>query len=210
MPGRKFVLQLTCTGLMAAALGGCGMIPVMARGTTAAALAPFTTAAQAVAVDLQLVGYGFSALNQQAAHTRQITQLTRAQIPAQSPVSSVQPSPVSYQMPTSTNASRAKASKTTDKSAGLDILPRDVLARLTPDQAGLQRAAQTAALTASVGETIFWHLDGREGTAMTETENNIGGFKCRTFVQTLAFEDNFEKASVTACRTEGGAWTQSF
>ena len=92
----------------------------------------------------------------------------------------------------------------------MDILPKDVLKRLTPDQAGLQRAAQKAAMTAPVGETVFWHLDGREGTAMTENESVVGSFTCRTFIQTLAMEDTFEKAKVKACRAREGAWTQSF
>ncbi len=94
--------------------------------------------------------------------------------------------------------------------AGLDILPAPVLARLTPDQAGLQRAAQGEALTAAVGETIFWHLEGREGTATTESESRMGGFTCRSFFQTLALEDTFEWASTTACRADNGTWTQSF
>ena len=207
--GRRLLPRLMCIGLVSAPLAGCGVVPMLAQTTTSAAVTPFTTAAQAVGTDLQIVGHGVAVLNAQAAQSRQIAAYARAQMPAQAPVNTAQPSPVSYQMPTGTN-SQAKASKKTDQSAAMDILPHDVLKRLTPDQVGLQRAAQKAAMTAVVGETIFWHLDGREGTAMTETESVMGSFTCRTFVQTLALEDTFEKASVKACHTRDGAWTQSF
>jgi surface antigen len=81
---------------------------------------------------------------------------------------------------------------------------------LTEDQTGLQKAAQNVATTAPVGETIFWHDGGREGSAMTETESVMGGFTCRTFMQTIALEDYFDKASLTACRNASGAWITSF
>ncbi|MBY0508962.1 MAG: hypothetical protein K2P94_02310, partial [Rhodospirillaceae bacterium] len=96
------------------------------------------------------------------------------------------------------------------KETVFDVLPKDVLGRLTEDQAGLQKAAQNVAMKAPVGETIFWHVDGREGTVTTETESVMGGFNCRTFVQTIALEDYFDKASLTACRNASGAWMTSF
>lgn len=211
MPETKRWSRLLWVGFTAMALAGCGVLPMAARHTTAAALAPFTTAAQAVGTDMQILGRGFAALSSRTATSnRQITTaISHSPMPTRAVAAPVQPRPVSYQRPRSTGA-RENPAKEVNKSAALDILPREVLTRLTPDQAGLQRAAQNAAATAVVGETIFWHLDGREGTAMAETESLIGGFTCRTFVQTLALEDTFEKVSVKACHTPGGTWTQSF
>ncbi len=216
MPGGRFLLWSTLAGLMALPLAGCGVIPMVAQQTTAAVLRPFTTAAQAVGTDLQIIGRGISSMTAQTTqNSRQITMAmaqSRAMMPP--PTARIEPRTVSYPSPrpATSNFGPAPAARRTPGEAGakLDVLPADVLSRLTPDQAGLQRAAQNEALTADVGETIFWHLEGREGTAMTESENLMGGFICRTFVQTLALEDYFDKASVTACRTENGAWTQSF
>jgi len=195
----------------AAALGGCGLVPRLAQQTTAAALAPFTTAAQVTNATLQTVGRGLSSMTSQTAHSSR--QITTAMARSQPAAVRQQPRTVSYQN------SRAAAPKAAppelsqakpDEAVEMDILPSELLARLTPDQAALQRAAQTEAFTAVVGETIFWHLEGREGTAVTETESVMGAFTCRTFVQTIALEDYFDKASVTACRTARTAWTRSF
>ena len=124
---------------------------------------------------------------------------------------------MSYQTPRAptrsarTNSSKNSAAKTKDAGKpSLDILPKEILERLTTDQAGLQKAAQSEAMIAPVGETIFWHMDGREGTAMTESESLMGGFTCRNFVQTIALEDYFDKATLSACRNANGAWIHSF
>ena len=216
MPGRRRILQPIYVGLLALPLAGCGVIPMVAQQTTAAMLRPFTTAAQAVGTDMQIVGRGLSAMTAETGYrSRQVNtsfaQARAAMPPATAPM---QPRTVSYPSPHVANAggSDARGNKAPPgkASAKLEVFPAEVLRRLSADQAGLQRTAQNEALTADVGETIFWHLAGREGTVMTESENLVGGFTCRTFVQTLAFEDNFEKASTTACHTEGGPWTQSF
>jgi len=215
MPGRNLLAYLLCIGA-AASLGGCGLVPRMAQQTTAAALAPFTTAAQTVNTSMQIVGRGLSSMTAETARSsRQITTAV-ARRPAWAPVASTpqRPSTVSYQRPqtrTPKSAASDQSKAQADEAANdIDILPAELLKRLTPDQAALQRAAQREALTAVIGETIFWHLEGREGTAMAESESIMGGFTCRTFVQTLALEDYFDNASAIACRTDGGAWTVSF
>ena len=195
---------------------------MVAQQTTAAALAPFTTATQAVGTDLQILSRSLSSITAQSAYrSRQITtSLNTTAATSRAAAVRMQPRQASYpaqRVPAKRspaarkNANAKKAGgKDIDKTEGINILPAAVLARLTPDQSGLQKAAQSEALKAPVGETIFWHLDGREGTAMAENEGMMGGYTCRNFVQTLALEDYFEKVSVTACRTENGNWTHSF
>ncbi len=219
MPERNLLARLLCVGAVVS-LGGCGLLPRMAQQTTAAVLAPFTTAAQTVNTSMQIVGRGLSSMTAETARSsRQITTAV-ARSPARTPVASSpqRPSTVSYQKPFAKTPRPSAKDQSSDQNKqpadeaahDIDILPAELLKRLTPDQAALQRAAQNEALTAVIGETIFWHLDGREGTAMAESESVMGGFTCRTFVQTLALEDYFENASAIACRTDGGAWTVSF
>jgi hypothetical protein len=207
---RKVVARFIATGLTAAILGGCGIVPRVAQQTTAAALAPFTTAANAAATNMQVLGRGMQYMTQQTTQTtRQITALNNT-------ARAYQPRPVAYQQPARTPRANRPSSRNREadgaerKDPPLDVLPQHVLKRLTEDQAGLQHAAQNVATTAAVGETIFWKQDGREGTATTESENVMGSFTCRTFSQTIALEDYFDTASLTACRNPGGAWITSF
>ena len=201
MRGYKY-LQCASLALAAALLGGCGVIPAVAQQTTAAALRPFTTAAQAIGTDLQIMGnLARSATAQTALQTRQITSAMTA-LPAAA-------TPVTY--PQTPMMPRINRPMRTEKAPDdWDLLPTDVLSRLTADQVGLQRAAQREAVTAVVGETIFWKLDGREGSATTESESKRGTFTCRTFVQTLTLENSKEKVRATACRTATTGWTRSY
>lgn len=214
MIDRKVFKHFITAGLIATVLAGCGIVPMVAQQTTSAALAPFTTAANAAATNMQILGRGVQYMTAQTTQTtRQISAINNTARYYQP-----QPQPVTYQQPTRMpRADRTRAAKnnkdssaTARKDAVFDVLPKNVLDRLSPDQTGLQKAAQNVATTAPVGETIFWHLDGREGSAMAETENVMGGFTCRTFVQTIALEDYFDTASLTACRNPNGAWITSF
>jgi surface antigen len=210
MLGRKVILRFLVLGLLAPGLAGCGVVPMVAQQTTAAALAPFTAASQAAATNMQILGRGVQYM------TAQTSQTTRQIAAVNNTASRYRPQPAAYQAAPranrnqSTNKKKAETSTAEQKAPAFDVLPQDILARLTEDQAGLQKAAQSAAISAPVGETIFWHLEGREGTATTETENLMGSFTCRTFVQTIALEDYFDKASLTACRNPSGAWITSF
>lgn len=111
--------------------------------------------------------------------------------------------------PTAPRPSRKPGAKPAEPPP-LEILPKATLAKLTPRQRGLQNAAQREAESAQVGESIFWNLEGRPGSAMTESENHLGEYLCRSFAQTIVIEGTEEQAFTTACRTEGGAWTPSF
>ena len=148
-----------------------------------------------------------SALTSQS---RQVATALNSNAAVMRPMTASTPSPVSYSAPRSTSSAgkNAKPGKSNDDVP--DVLPADLLKRLTSDQAGMQHAAQRTAMKASVGETIYWFVDGRIGTAQTESESALGGFTCRVFVQTIALEDYFDKASLTACRNGDGAWTPSF
>lgn len=111
------------------------------------------------------------------------------------------------------NAARAQqnAATTVVPPPQIDILPPTVLAQLTEDQAGLQRAAQSEAFSAPVGEEIYWEVEGRTGSAVAESENAMGSFVCRTFIQTLTLEkDNTTESEAVMCRNDNGVWTDIF
>lgn len=201
MRRRNSIKHASAALLTAALLGGCGIIPVVAQQSTAAALRPVTTVAQWVATDLQIMG---NLARGATASSREVTMATQ----------SIQRATPVYAAPTAARTvSYARPKKEKDDAratANWDIPPAAVLARLTPDQADLQRAAQREAVKALIGETIFWKLDGREGSAMTKSENKLAAFTCRTFEQTVKFDDAVETARATACRTESTGWTRSF
>jgi hypothetical protein len=194
---RGHINHATTVLLTAALLSGCGIIPVVAQQTTAAALRPVTAAAQLVKTDLQLMG---NLASSAAGPARQITTVARA-MPAAAPAAYAAPRTIGFTRPKKERA---------EVPADWDIMPAELLSKLTTDQAGLQRAAQREASTAIVGETIFWKLDGREGSAKTKSESKRGTFTCRIFEQTLKLEDSVETARATACRTETTGWTRSF
>ncbi|MBY0509360.1 MAG: hypothetical protein K2P94_04335, partial [Rhodospirillaceae bacterium] len=74
MMDRKVIVHFMAMGLTAATLGGCGVVPLVAQQTTSAALAPFTTAAQAAATNMQILGRGVQYMTAQTSQTtRQIS-----------------------------------------------------------------------------------------------------------------------------------------
>ncbi len=191
-----------------ACLAGCGVLPRVAQQTTAAAIAPVATTAQAVSRDLRAVSQNLAASSAAAARTsRQVSQ-TAAQTRAATRAA---------------NQRREQLARTAERNAAIrkrmeaedggpeafDLLPAAILAQLTEDQAALQRAAQKEAFGAPVGETIFWEDSGRTGTAMAEDEQPMGSFVCRTFVQTLLIDAVEERASALACKSPDGTWEAS-
>ena len=76
----------------------------------------------------------------------------------------------------------------------LAILPTATLAKLTEDQRGLQNVAQKEALTANLGEVIFWDFEGSGGAAVAKDEHRIGSFTCRTFEQSITIEGVSEES----------------
>ncbi len=196
------------TAILSACLAGCGVLPRVAQQTTAAAIAPVATTARAVSRDLRAISQNMAASSAAAARTsRQVSQ-TAAQARA---------------MTRAAEARRAQIARTAERNAAIrkhietqdappetfDILPAAVLAQLTEDQAALQRAAQTEAFDAPVGETIFWEDAGRTGTATAEDEKPMGSFVCRTFVQTVLIDTAEERASALACKSPDGTWEAS-
>src|SRR5262249_206104 len=84
----------------------------------------------------------------------------------------------------------------------LVILPEDTLPKLTPDERGMQNAAQIAALTAPVGETIFWTEETRTGSVVAKDEHKLGETTCRRFEQSVTIDGTPNKASAIACKTD--------
>lgn len=192
----------------AACLASCGILPRVARQTTAAAISPIASTARTVSQDLRVVSQNIAASSAASARTARQVSLASARARAASRAA---------QQRRAQNARIAKQNQAFAKQAKadggpsepLDILPAAVLAQLTKDQAALQRAAQTEAFTAPVGETIYWEDSGRTGSAMAETENAMGSFLCRTFVQTIKITESEERASTLACKNPDGIWQAS-
>lgn len=192
----------------AACLASCGILPRVARQTTAAAISPIASTARTVSQDLRIVSQNVAASSAASAQTARQVSLATARARAASQAAQqrrAQSARIAKQK--TALAKQAKADGAPPEP--LDILPTAVLAQLTKDQAALQRAAQTEAFTAPVGETIFWEDSGRTGSAMAEAENARGGFLCRTFVQTIKITESEERASTLACRSPDGVWQAS-
>jgi surface antigen len=100
------------------------------------------------------------------------------------------------------------------KTAGqqdLPILPEDTLSKLTPDERGMQNEAQIAALTAPIGEEIFWTEGDRTGSAVAEEEHTLGETVCRNFEQSVTIDGTPKKAHAIACKDEdSGHWALAF
>ncbi len=204
----------------AVTLAACGLVPMMAQETAAAAIAPITNTARIIGYDLQLLSrtIGTSAA-QGAVAARQIsTSVNQASATAnamrqQAAAASAASRQMAYARApvsrprTSTQKATARAPA---QQPVLAILPAETLKQLTPDQLGLQNAAQNEAFTAQVREMIFWDIEGRTGTAMAESESHLGSTVCRTFVQTVTIAGATEKGTAIACLDQDGMWRLSF
>lgn len=131
---------------------------------------------------------------------------TRRSVPA------ARPQPVtSRSTPAQRPAARKKNTKERDEI--LEVMPPELLDQLTNDQLTLQSMIQADALEGPGGETVFWELDGRAGTAVAEEPHRMGGFTCRALTETLKMAEadaEATQATATACRTEATSWTLSF
>ena len=92
----------------------------------------------------------------------------------------------------------------------LEVMPPELLDRLTQDQRTLQGLVQAEALASDDSETVFWELEGRAGTSTAEAEHRMGTFTCRVLVESLKFGETATESRATACRTDETAWTLSF
>jgi surface antigen len=201
-----------------AILAGCG-VPQMVGDTTQAALSPATSIARSAS---STVTQSVSAVSQSAATTG--TQAARAF----SQSSANMANSLRTTTTTATALTRAatqssgpppltaeqKAAFAKAKTLGqedLKILPEETLTKLTEDERGMQNAAQIAALTAPVGETIFWTNADRTGSAVAEEETKFGEATCRKFEQSVTIDGSPKKASAIACRNqESNLWALSF
>jgi len=192
----------------AACVASCGILPRVARQTTAAAISPIASTARTVSQDLRIVSQNMAASSAASAQTARQVSLATAR--ARTASQAMQQRRAQTAHIAKQNAAMTKQAKADGTpSEPLDILPTEVLSQLTKDQAALQRAAQAEAFTAPVGETIFWEDGGRTGSAMAETENAMGSFLCRTFVQTIKITESEERASTLACKSPDGIWQAS-
>lgn len=192
---------------LAACLAGCGILPRVAQQTTAAAIAPVATTARIVSRDLVAVSKNIAASSAATARTARQVSASAAQARAASRAAEQQRAQVVRAA--KRNAAVAKQVRKSDVPEPFDVLPPAVLAQLSKDQAALQQAAQREAFTAPIGETIYWENEGRTGSAMAEDETSLGGFICRTFVQTVAISDSEERASTLGCKNSDGVWQAS-
>jgi len=207
---------------MGTALAGCGLVPALAERTTAAALAPVARTAQATAAAARATAASVQVIDRTVTRSasqisQSSTQLSRSINQASANAASYRrlqqaTRQASYAPPRNSRGSKtSKIAKTKPPAEPeLTVLPAETLALLTPDQAGLQKAAQTEAFTAPIGEMIYWEIEGRSGSAMAESESAMGSFQCRTFVQTVTIDGVLQEGNATACRTDSGLWTSSF
>lgn len=189
-------------------LAGCGVLPRVAQQTTAAAIAPVATTARIVSRDLRAVSQNLAASSVAAERTsRQVAQTT-AQTRAATRAANQRREQIARTAERNAAVRKQMAEDGVEPEA-FDVLPAAILAKLTEDQAALQRAAQKEAFTAPIGETIFWENSGRAGTAMAEDEKPMGSFICRTFIQTVLIDTAEERASAFACKSPDGVWEAS-
>jgi surface antigen len=130
---------------------------------------------------------------------------TRAQIPRS------RPAPRAIRGPESAGATTAAPTPRTKRDkAFLEVMPPELLDRLSQDEINLQTLVQAEALSIETGETVFWETEDRAGTALAEAPHRMGPFTCRVVIETLKIEGAATESRATACRTDETGWTLSF
>jgi hypothetical protein len=82
-----------------------------------------------------------------------------------------------------------------------------LLDNLNEQQQREHEAAQIAATTAPIGETIIWREGGASGAVTATREGTTtSGRYCREFLQEVTIGGRKEQAYGTACRQPDGAW----
>jgi surface antigen len=210
-------------------LSGCGVLPSVVQTTTEAALTPFANMAQQATYGLGVASSAATTTSANLAQTVGVYQAagvntaqnfnamssasTQSMQALSTPAYSGSASPASYSpSPGMTDSQKATVDKAMKSpQPELKVLPKEVLAKLTTDQRGLQRAAQRSALSAPVGETLFWDNNGRSGSAITDHERAFGDMMCRSFTEALVVDGKKTEASATACKdSHGGKWALAF
>lgn len=197
----RIIVALTASAIVSS----CGVLPRVAQQTTAAAIAPVASTARVVSRSLEATSRNLAASSAAAAQTSRRVAMQTSQARSAARVAN-QRRKQTERIAERNAEIKERLSKSGVKPEPLDVLPPAVLAQLTADQAGLQRAAQQEAFAAPVGETIFWEDSGRTGTAMAEDESLIGNFVCRTFFQTVRLDVQEESGRLLACKSPDGVW----
>jgi hypothetical protein len=201
----KNCIILSAVVAASALVSGCGVLPRVAHQTAAAAIAPVATTAQAVSQSLQATSHNLAVSSAAAQQTARQVSATAAQ--TRTLARNTARAAEQRRRQAARNAAlRERIENSPAEPEPFDILPPAVLAQLTEKQAALQRIVQKEAFTAPVGETIFWEDSGRTGTAMTEEESPLGGFVCRTFVQTVRLNETEERGRAFSCKSLDGVW----
>ncbi|MGE4064028.1 MAG: hypothetical protein AB7E79_11740 [Rhodospirillaceae bacterium] len=186
-------------------MSACGILPRVAQQTTAAAVSPITTTARAVSKSLEATSHNMAVASAAAERASRQASMTAAQARAAARTAARQRHQAE-RLAERTASIRKQAQTSARAQETFDILPAAILVQLTEGQAALQRAAQKEALTAPIGEEIYWEDSGRTGTAMAEDEKPMGGFICRTFVQSVRLDLAEERGRAIACRNPDGVW----
>jgi len=205
--------------LAASMLGGCiamNTAATMSSTTLGAANAVGNAARQSAAAVSRSVSQIPAAMMYGAGPSRRIViPMNRTQ-----PARVARPQPVARQAPVRQAAAPSRRAvkkaelppkKTTRRAdTFLDVLPPEVLDQLSQDQVNLQAIVQAEALDGEAGETIFWELDDRAGSARAEAPHTMGVFTCRGMIESIKQGDTATEARATACRSPSMAWTLSF
>jgi len=198
-------------------LGACNTVPNLLNqtgqaigNTTQSVLSPVTQIAQQANVGMTTAARTVTATSAQWANSANIASANVSN--AASTVSRAAPTVAAYTPPPLTDEQKAAIAKgKTAEQPELPILPEDTLSKLSTDQKGLQIAAQKAAFTAPVGETIFWNLDDRSGTVVAKDEHKMGETLCRSFEQSVTIDGVPQTGHAIACKDDStGHWSLAF
>jgi hypothetical protein len=213
--------------LIVAGLGLSGCIAAQAVSAVAGAAVGTVTA-----VGRAAMAVGNAVTTTSNAVSRTVTQIPvammygpaparRVVIPARTPPRATRASAPTRAAPSPARAVPVKAAKpkpakpsSKERQALLEVLPPEVLDRMTKDELILQRMIQVEALASVGDEVVFWELEGREGTAIAESEHRMGNFTCRLMIETVkldvAADATATQSKATVCKTENTDWTLSF
>ncbi len=203
--------RIVLVGLTAAALSGCGIATQTVGAASSAVLAPVANVVAGANFGLQTIDHTATTIaTTSKATSTSIAQSARTVRNVQA--TAAQPRYVTPKI--KPLSKKAKDAIEKDKKApqpDIQVLPDETIAKLSDDQRGLQSAAQKAALTAPVGETIFWDFEGGKGSVVAKDEHKYGQTLCRTFEHTVTLEGTDYDAHADACLdANNGKWQKAF
>jgi surface antigen len=194
------------------ALAGCGVAATAVGTASQAALAPVAEIVREANMGLRTIDHTASTIAASSKTTaRTVEQTARAARKYQAAVRRQPPPKPARPLKLTRRQKQAIAKSKKATQPDIVVLPEATLATLSEDQRGLQTAAQKAALTAPVGEVIFWDDNGRSGSASTSEESKLGTTICRTFEHEVTIDGAKAEGRAHACLdTETGLWQTAF